>query len=90
MRYRYPAIVSEDEEGILIKFPDVPCAMTRVDEPEEIVPAARSVLGESLLWLAMSQQELPVATYPPVCVLSQPEDDVVARLDKIYGYSDGA
>ena len=57
--YSYIAVVSFDEDGISINFPDLPGCFTCADHEEEVSKMAREVLGLHLWSMENDREVIP-------------------------------
>ena len=60
--YLYAAILSYDEDGISIEFPDIPGCLSCADTSEEAAKNAREALGLHLWSMERDGDEIPTPT----------------------------
>lgn len=60
--YLYAAILSYDDDGISIEFPDIPGCLSCADTSEEAAKNAKEALGLHLWSLEKDGDEIPVPT----------------------------
>ena len=60
--YLYAAILSYDDDGISIEFPDIPGCFSCADTTEEAAKNAREALGLHLWGMEKDNDELPTPT----------------------------
>lgn len=61
-RYLYPALFTEDADGVAVEFPDVPGCVTCADSLEEAYDMAREALGLHLYGMEEDGDPFPVPT----------------------------
>ena len=64
MKYIYPAIFTEEENGILVDFPDLPNCYTDGATIEEAFENAEDALALALWQMEETQQEFPAPSTP--------------------------
>lgn len=62
MRYTYPCIVTPDDRGFSVSFPDVPEALTCGDDRAEALAMARDALATALAAYVRERWEVPAAS----------------------------
>jgi len=62
MRYVYPAVIEEAEDGVTITFPDVPEAITCGDSREEAFSRAADALVTALSFYTETDVAIPVSS----------------------------
>ena len=60
--YLYPAILSYDDDGISIEFPDIPGCLSCADTSEEAAKNAKETLGLHLWSFEKDDDEIPIPT----------------------------
>ena len=60
--YLYPAILSYDDDGISIEFPDIPGCLSCADTSEEAAKNAKEALGLHMWSLEKDGDEIPEPT----------------------------
>lgn len=58
-RYLYPALITEDQDGVAVEFPDLPGCVTCADTLEEAYDMAREALGLHLYGLEAEGEPVP-------------------------------
>ena len=61
--YTFPAILSFDEDGISVEFPDLPGCLTCGDNPEEAISRAKEALGLHLYGMEEDTDLIPEPTH---------------------------
>ena len=77
--YCYPAIFTEEENGISIEFPDLPGCLPSADNLDSAFSAAREALGLHLF--GMEEDGDPIPPPSPVSAIRVPEGSVLAAVD---------
>ena len=67
MKYIYPAIFTEEEDGILVDFPDLPNCYTDGATIEEAFENAEDALALALWQMEETQQEFPAPSRRTQC-----------------------
>ena len=62
MRYTYPCIVTPDDGGFSVSFPDVPEALTCGDDRAEALAMARDALATALAAYVRERWDVPAAS----------------------------
>lgn len=62
MRYTYPCIVTPDDGGFSVSFPDVPEALTCGDDRAEALALARDALATALAAYVHERWDVPAAS----------------------------
>ena len=62
MQYTYPCIVTPDDGGFSVSFPDVPEALTCGDDRAEALAMARDALATALAAYVRERWEVPAAS----------------------------
>lgn len=62
MQYTYPCIVTPDDGGVSVSFPDVPEALTCGDDRAEALAMARDALATALAAYVRERWEVPAAS----------------------------
>ena len=76
MKYVYPAILTQEEEGIIVSFPDVEGARTDGTTMEEALENADDVLN--LMLLTMEEKHMNIKPPTPIVSLDVPKGSMVA------------
>ena len=76
MKYVYPAILTQEEEGIIVSFPDVEGARTDGTTMEEALENADDVLN--LMLLTMEEKHMNIKPPTPIASLDVPKGSTVA------------
>ena len=76
MKYVYPAILTQEEEGIIVSFPDVEGARTDGTTMEEALENADDVLN--LMLLTMEEKHMNIKPPTPIVSLDVPKGSTVA------------
>jgi predicted RNase H-like HicB family nuclease len=63
-RYLYPAVFTEDQDGVAVEFPDLPGCFTCADTLEEAYDMAREALGLHLYGLEEDGEQIPTPAKP--------------------------
>ncbi len=56
--YIYPAVFTSDEDGVAVKFPDLPGCLTCADNEQEAVFARRKSEVRTKSWTLNQEEEL--------------------------------
>ena len=78
MKYIYPAIFTEEADGVLVEFPDLPSCYTDGATVEEAFENAEDALALSLWHLEESRTKIPAPSAPKN--LAVPGDAFVALI----------
>ena len=76
MKYIYPAIFTEEEDGILVDFPDLPNCYTDGASIEEAFENAEDALALALWHLEVEHAAIPAPSVPASLIV--PRDSTVA------------
>lgn len=76
MKYVYPAILTQEDEGIIVSFPDVEGARTDGATMEEALENADDVLN--LMLLTMEEKHMNIKPPTPIASLDVPKGSTVA------------
>ena len=83
MKYIYPAIFTEGEDGILVDFPDLPNCYTDGATIEEAFENAEDALALALWQMEETQQELPAPSAPAALHVSGRASVALVRADTL-------
>lgn len=61
--YTFPAILSFDEDGITVEFPDLPGCLTCADNTEEAISRAKEALGLHIYGMEKDNELIPEPTH---------------------------
>ena len=76
MKYVYPAILTQEDDGIIVSFPDVEGARTDGATMEEALDNADDVLN--LMLLTMEEKHMNIKPPTPIASLDVPKGSTVA------------
>ena len=76
MKYVYPAILTQEDDGIIVSFPDVEGARTDGATMEEALENADDVLN--LILLTMEEKHMNIKPPTPIASLDVPKGSTVA------------
>ena len=76
MKYVYPAILTQEDDGIIVSFPDVEGARTDGATMEEALENADDVLN--LMLLTMEEKHMNIKPPTPIVSLDVPKGSMVA------------
>ena len=76
MKYVYPAILTQEDDGIIVSFPDVEGARTDGATMEEALENADDVLN--LMLLTMEEKHMDIKPPTPIASLDVPKGSTVA------------
>ena len=76
MKYVYPAILTQEDDGIIVSFPDVEGARTDGATMEEALENADDVLN--LMLLTMEEKHMNIKPPTPIASLDVPKCSTVA------------
>ena len=76
MKYVYPAILTQEDDGIIVSFPDVEGARTDGATMEEALENADDVLN--LMLLTMEEKHMNIKPPTPIASLDVPKGSTVA------------
>ena len=76
MKYVYPAILTQEDDGIIVSFPDVEGARTDGATMEEALENADDVLN--LMLLTMEEKHMNIKPPTPIVSLDVPKGSTVA------------
>ena len=76
MKYVYPAILTQEDDGIIVSFPDVEGARTDGATMEEALENAEDVLN--LMLLTMEEKHMDIKPPTPIASLDVPKGSTVA------------
>lgn len=76
MKYVYPAILTQEDDGIIVSFPDVEGARTDGATMEEALENAEDVLN--LMLLTMEEKHMDIKPPTPITSLDVPKGSTVA------------
>ena len=76
MKYVYPAILTQEDDGIIVSFPDVEGARTDGATMEEALENADDVLN--LMLLTMEEKHMDTKPPTPIASLDVPKGSMVA------------
>ena len=76
MKYVYPAILTQEDDGIIVSFPDVEGARTDGATMEEALENADDVLN--LMLLTMEEKHMDIKPPTPIVSLDVPKGSTVA------------
>ena len=83
MKYIYPAIFTEREDGILVDFPDLPNCYTDGATIEEAFENAEDALALALWQMEETHQELPAPSAPAALHVSGRASVALVRADTL-------
>ena len=76
MKYVYPAILTQEDDGIIVSFPDVEGARADGATMEEALENAEDVLN--LMLLTMEEKHMDIKPPTPIASLDVPKGSTVA------------
>lgn len=76
MKYVYPAILTQEDDGIIVSFPDVEGARTDGATMEDALENAEDVLN--LMLLTMEEKHMDIKPPTPIASLDVPKGSTVA------------
>lgn len=76
MKYVYPAILTQEDDGIIVSFPDVEGARADGATMEEALENAEDVLN--LMLLTMEEKHMNIKTPTPIASLDVPKGSTAA------------
>ncbi len=76
MKYIYPAILTQEDDGVIVTFPDVEGARTDGATMEEALENAEDVLN--LMLLTMEERKIDIKPPTPIATLDVPKGSTVA------------
>ena len=76
MKYVYPAILTQEDDGIIVSFPDVEGARTDGATMEEALENAEDVLN--LMLLTMEEKHMDIKPPTPIASLDVPKGSTIA------------
>lgn len=86
MKYVYPAILTQEDDGIIVSFPDVEGARADGATMEEALENADDVLN--LMLLTMEEKHMDTKPPTPIASLDVPEGSTVALVrSDTFAYS---
>ena len=86
MKYVYPAILTQEDDGIIVSFPDVEGARTDGATMEEALENADDVLN--LMLLTMEEKHMNIKPPTPIASLDVPKGSTVALVrSDTFAYS---
>ena len=86
MKYVYPAILTQEDDGIIVSFPDVEGARADGATMEEALENADDVLN--LMLLTMEEKHMDTKPPTPIASLDVPKDSTVALVrSDTFAYS---
>ena len=83
MKYIYPAIFTEDEDGILVDFPDLPNCYTDGANLEEAFENAEDALALALWHLEEERADIPVPSAPAALTVPKSASVALVRADTL-------
>ena len=83
MKYIYPAIFTENEDGILVDFPDLPNCYTDGANLEEAFENAEDALALALWHLEEERADIPVPSAPAALTVPKSASVALVRADTL-------
>ena len=83
MKYIYPAIFTEEEDGILVDFPDLPSCYTDGATIEEAFENAEDALALALWQLEEKRSEIPTPSAPAALTVPKGASVALVRADTL-------
>ena len=83
MKYIYPAIFTEEEDGILVDFPDQPNCYTDGATIEEAFENAEDALALALWHLEVEHAAIPAPSVPASLIVSRDSTVALVRADTL-------
>ena len=83
MKYIYPAIFTEEEDGILVDFPDLPNGYTDGANLEEAFENAEDALALALWHLEEERADIPVPSAPAALTVPKSASVALVRADTL-------
>jgi len=83
MKYIYPAIFTEEEDGILVDFPDLPNCYTDGANLEEAFENAEDALALALWHLEEERADIPVPSAPAALTVPKSASVALVRADTL-------
>ena len=83
MKYIYPAIFTEGEDGILVDFPDLPSCYTDGANLEEAFENAEDALALALWQLEEKRAEIPTPSAPAALTVPKGASVALVRADTL-------
>ena len=83
MKYIYPAIFTEEEDGILVDFPDLPNCYTDCASLEEAFENAEGALALALWHLEEERADIPVPSAPAALTVPKSASVALVRADTL-------
>ena len=83
MKYIYPAIFTEEEDGILVDFPDLPNCYTDGANLEEAFENAEDALALALWHLEEERADIPVPSAPAALTAPKSASVALVRADTL-------
>lgn len=83
MKYIYPAIFTEEEDGILVDFPDLPNCYTDGTNLEEAFENAEDALALALWHLEEERADIPVPSAPAALTVPKSASVALVRADTL-------
>ena len=83
MKYIYPAIFTEEEDGILVDFPDLPNCYTDGANLEEAFENAEDALALALWHLEEECADIPVPSAPATLTVPKSASVALVRADTL-------
>ena len=83
MKYIYPAIFTEEEDGILVDFPDLPNCYTDGANLEEAFENAEDALALALWHLEEECADIPVPSAPATLTVPKSASGALVRTDTL-------
>ncbi|ANR70309.1 antitoxin HicB [Selenomonas sp. oral taxon 126] len=83
MKYIYPAIFTEEEDGILVDFPDLPNCYTDGANLEEAFENAEDALALALWHLEEECADIPVPSAPATLTVPKSASVALVRTDTL-------
>ena len=83
MKYTYPAVFTEEEDGILVDFPDLPNCYTDGATIEEAFENAEDALALALWQIEETPQEIPTPSTPAAHIVPHRAFVALVRADTL-------
>ena len=83
MKYIYPAIFTEEKDGVLVDFPDLPNCYTDGANLEEAFENAEDALALALWHLEEERADIPVPSAPAALTVPKSASVALVRADTL-------